>query len=130
MTMRRVRMDSLEWLMSRYLEVDSRYDCNATVGDPARHHWIRQRLRLLSRDHVLAQLDGLADTLSYLGKRTAAQAVDDEATNELRARLRGENVDRGAVRDRGFEHVENAAADRRARRPTQGASRAVSGRER
>ena len=117
--------------MSRYLEVDSRYDCNATVSDPARHHWIRQRLRLLSRDHVLAQLDGLADTLSYLGKRTAAQAVDDdEATNELRARLRGENADRGAVRDQGFEHVEEATADRRIRRPTQGASRAVSGRER
>ena len=80
--------------MSRYLEVDSRYDCNATVGDPARHHWIRQRLRLLSRDHVLGQLDGLADTLSYLGKRTAAQAVYDEATNKLQARLRGENADR------------------------------------
>ena len=117
--------------MSRYLEVDSRYDCNATVGDPARHHWIRQRLRLLSRDHVLAQLDGLADTLSYLGKRTAAQAVDDdEATNELRARLRGENADRGAVRNRGFEHVEEAAAHRRVLRPAWEESRTTSGRER
>ena len=60
----------------------------------------------------------------------AAQAVDEETTKGLRARLRDENMGNGAVRDRRFEHVEEAAADRRVHRPTQGASRAVSGRER
>ena len=58
------------------------------------------------------------------------QAVDEEATDGLRARLRGENAGKGAVWDRGFEHVEEAAANGRDLRPAPGESRAMSGRER
>ena len=60
----------------------------------------------------------------------AGQAVDEEAPKGLRACMRGENVDQGAVRDQGFEHVEEAAADRQAQRPAQGEGRAMSGGER
>ena len=60
----------------------------------------------------------------------AVQAVDEEATQGLRVRLRGENKDKGAVWDRGFDNVEEAATDRRVPRPARGESRALSGRER
>ena len=60
----------------------------------------------------------------------AVQAVDEEATKGLRARLRGENEDKGAVWDRGFDNVEEAATDRRVPRPARWESRALSGRER
>ena len=40
----------------------------------------------------------------------AAQAIDEVATKELRARSRAENVGKGAVWDRGFERVEEAAS--------------------
>ena len=60
----------------------------------------------------------------------AAQAIDEVATKELRARSRAENVGKGAVWDRGFENVEEAAADRSVLRAAQGESRALSGTER
>ena len=60
----------------------------------------------------------------------APRAVDEEATEALQARTRGENMDMGAVRNRRFEHVEEAAADRRILRPAWEESRSTSGRER
>ena len=60
----------------------------------------------------------------------AAQAIDEVATKELRARSRAENVGKGAVWDRGFENVEEAAAARSVLRAAQGESRALSGTER
>ena len=59
----------------------------------------------------------------------AARTVDEEATEGLRARLRGEKVEKGVVWDRGFEHVEEAATNHRALRPTGLESRETSGRE-
>ena len=79
---------------------------------------------------VTAKVSAAARSLYGVVLDLAAQAVDEEATRGLRARLRGENVDQGAVRDQGFEHVEEAAADRQALRPAQGEGRAMSGRER
>ena len=60
----------------------------------------------------------------------APRAVDEEATQALQARMRGENMDMGAVRNRGFEHVEEAAAHRRVLHPAREESRTTSGRER
>ena len=58
----------------------------------------------------------------------AARAVDEEATEELRVRLRGENGNNGDVVDRGFEHKEEeAAADQRVGSPERGESLAMSG---
>lgn len=60
----------------------------------------------------------------------AARVVDEEATKGLRARVRAENGCNGDIVDRGFEHDEEAAADRRVGSPEWGESRAMSGRER
>ena len=82
------------------------------------------------RAHTLKRAADAACSVYGVVLDLAVQAVDEEATKGLRARLRGENEDKGAVWDRGFDNVEEAATDRRVPRPARGESRALSGRER
>ena len=82
------------------------------------------------RAHTLKRAADAACSVYGVVLDLAVQAVDEEATIGLRARLRGEDEDKGAVWDRGFDNVEEAAADQRVPRPARGESRALSGRER